>query len=88
MVTIPVGTQRFAASPFLESSQLLGEPNEIRRRAQEYDYLFLRGLVSHQTISDLRRDITGILEEAGWLDDGTDPMEAISTAEAKILGDA
>ena len=40
MVTIPVGIQRFAASPFLESSQLLGEPIETRRRAQEYDYLF------------------------------------------------
>ena len=86
MVTIPVGTQRHTASPFFDSNQLLGAPNELRRRAQEDGYLFFRGLVSHQAIDDLRRDITGILEEAGWLDDGTDPMEAISTADAKIIG--
>jgi hypothetical protein len=86
MVTIPVGTQRYTASQFLESNQLAGAPSELRRRAQQDGYLFLRGLVSHQAIVDLRCDITSLLEEVGWLDDGTDSMKAISTTDAKIIG--
>ena len=56
MVTIPVGTQRYTASQFLESNQLAGAPSELRRRAQQDGYLFLRGLVSHLVSSRYLRD--------------------------------
>ena len=83
-MTIQVGTDRREAAGFLESSDLLSDPDELSARARQDGYLFFHDLVQHDSILGLRRDITGILQRAGWLDADSDPMQAISTGEAKL----
>ena len=72
--------------PLRESNDLLAAPDRLRERAQHDGYLFVRGAVKRDSVLRLRRDVTGILRHAGWLDDGTDPMDAISTRDAKVMG--
>ena len=81
---IQVGAEQRRCTPFTESNDLLGRPGDLRARALEDGYLFIRALVPDQPIVRLRRDITAILDGAGWLDHGTDPLDAISTQEAKL----
>jgi hypothetical protein len=86
MTTLQVGTERRELSPFVESSDLLYAPSRLRERATKAGYLFVRDLVNHEAILRLRGDVTGILQNVGWLDEGTDPIDAISTKDAKING--
>ena len=85
-LNILVGNQQRDVAPFLESSDFLPSPARLRARALEDGYLFFRDLVSNDSILRLRRDVTRILYDVGWLNDGTDPMDAISTVEAKLSG--
>ena len=48
--------------------------------------MFFRGLVPQAAIRQLRGDITAILDAVGWLDAGTDPLAAISTQQARLMG--
>lgn len=73
-------------NPFLVSNDALDNPAELRARAQRDGYLFLRGVVDRDAIMAARRDIAGVLQRHGWLDDGTDPMDAISTREPVFEG--
>ena len=82
---VPQRVQR-AGYPFLESQDLLAAPDQLRERAQHDGYLFVRDVVNHDSVLRLRRDVISILQNAGWLDDGTDPMDAISTIDAKLMG--
>ena len=75
-------------TPFVESNDIRGDPEALRRRAHRDGYLFLRDLVDRDAILETRRDITAILKEAGWIDDGTDPFEAVTTQPAHIMGSA
>ena len=84
MSTHPVGNDERRLSPFVESGDLFDSPDQLRTRAAESGYLFFRDIVDNESILRLRRDITRIVEKAGWLDDGTDPFDAISTQEAKL----
>ena len=82
---VPQRVQR-AGYPFLESKDLLAAPDQLRERAQHDGYLFVHDVVNHDSVLRLRRDVTNILQNAGWLDDDTDPMDAISTIDAKVMG--
>ena len=82
--TVQVGAEQRRCTPFTESNDLLDRPSDLRTQALENGYLFIRALVPDRSILRLRRDIAAILDGAGWLDDGTDPLDAISTQEAKL----
>ena len=73
-------------TPFVESNDIVGDGDALRRRADRDGYLFLRDFVDGESILEPRRDITAILSEVGWIDDGTDPFEAISTHPALVSG--
>ena len=85
-MTILVGNEKRDVTPFVASNDLLNAPKRLRVRAHEEGYLFFRNLLDHASILRLRRDITQILDDVGWLDEGTDPTDVISTAEAKLMG--
>ena len=82
----PMTQEELGGYPLRESNDLLAAPDRLRERAQHDGYLFVRGAVNRGSVLRLRRDVTGILRNAGWLDDGTDPMDAISTRDAKVMG--
>ena len=72
--------------PFTESNDILGDSAALRRRADRDGYLFLRDLVDKEAILATRRAIPGLLKAVGWIDDGADPVEAITTHPALIAG--
>jgi hypothetical protein len=53
--------------PFRESSDVLGEPEGLRRRMAEDGYLYLRGLLPRRAVLEVRRQMLAIADEAGWL---------------------
>ena len=82
--SIDVEGRQVSTTPFVISNDLLGSPEQLRERANEDGYVFFRDLVDQASIKELRGDITRIIGEAGWLDDGTDPFDGISTKEARL----
>jgi hypothetical protein len=86
MTTVQVGAVQREARPFVESTDLRGDAEQLRRRAAADGYVFFRGLLGAAPIRRTRADITAILAGVGWLDAGTDPLDAISTQEAKFMG--
>ena len=86
MTTVQVGTERRPFTPFAVSNDLVERPRELRARALQDGYVFCRGLLPEAPIMQVRRDISAILDAVGWLDAGTDPSDAISTQEARLIG--
>jgi ectoine hydroxylase-related dioxygenase (phytanoyl-CoA dioxygenase family) len=63
---------------FTESNDLLGRPDEVRRRFKAQGYLFFRGLFPREKVLALRGAILGICRESGWIKDGTNLDDAIT----------
>jgi len=61
----------------------LEHPEELRRRLAEEGYLFLKKLQNTDRLLSLRRDIMQVLMEAGWLVEGTEPMDGIARVDAQ-----
>lgn len=59
-----------------ESSDIIHDPKEMRRRIAEEGYIFFRGLLDPAPIRELALDILAALQEEGWLRDGHPPEEA------------
>lgn len=64
--------------PFLDSTDVLNDGPELRRRMQRDGYLFLRGLLPAAVVEGLRLQILAIAREAGWLKAGTPLADAIA----------
>jgi len=62
---------------FEASNDALHDLPELRRRLNAEGYLFFRRLQDPDKLLALRADITRVLMEGGWLQPGTDPMDAI-----------
>ena len=73
--------------PFVDSSELKGDGEAIRRRADRDGYLFLRDIVDKQAVLEARRDITAVLHEVGWIDAGSDPDQAITSHPPHVSGE-
>jgi len=69
---------------FRVSNECLTDAEELRRRLAEDGYLFFRGLQNKDKTLALRRDITRVLYEAGWLVPDADPMLGIADASRRV----
>ncbi|HEY8667176.1 MAG TPA: phytanoyl-CoA dioxygenase family protein [Tepidisphaeraceae bacterium] len=67
-----------------ESTDLLGDGPALRQRIAEDGYLLLRGALRREEVLDARREMCQRVAKAGWLQPGTDPMEAIPAKDAKL----
>ena len=86
MTTVQIGTEQRRCVPFTASDDLVDRPRDLRARAREDGYVFIRGLVPETAIRQVRSDITAILDGVGWLDAGSAPFDAVSTQQARIMG--
>lgn len=73
--------------PFVESNDLSNDGEALRRRADRDGYLFLRNWVDKGSVLAARRDIAAVLQEAGWIDAGTDPDEAVTSHPPHVSGE-
>lgn len=65
----------------IDSAALLGDPEALRRRFAEDGYVFLRGLLDPEILSDVRRRIAAILARHGWVDDTDGTTRVIGRPE-------
>lgn len=72
--------------PFLESNDVFDNTLELCHRAKHDGYLFFRNLVDKEAILEVRRHFAEILKKHGWLDEGTELMDAITTKSPKREG--
>ena len=63
--------------PFVESNDVLDQPDRLQDRAKRDGYLFFRNLIDPDTILQLRRDFLEICDRHGWIKEGTDVMDGI-----------
>jgi hypothetical protein len=64
--------------PFLDSTDALQSPAELRARAARDGYLFFRGLLPPEPLRETRLRILGVCARHGFLAPGTDPDLAIA----------
>lgn len=72
--------------PFEDSTELLDSAELLRERAKRDGYLFFRRLVPRGDVSQLREAFVDILERHGWLNEGADAENLLSTQEARVEG--
>ncbi|MFF3350528.1 phytanoyl-CoA dioxygenase family protein [Streptomyces sp. NPDC002779] len=75
MDSVPVKFQVADLEPFEESTELLGDPEELRARAERDGYLFFRGLLDPEPILQLRSKVLEILTEHGLRASDADPLD-------------
>lgn len=73
-------------TPFIEADAD-ASAEELRALMQEHGYLFFRGLVPVDRVMEVRRDITNLCAEAGWLAPGSDPMEALANLDMEPVSE-
>lgn len=72
--------------PFVESNDIRHNTAALRQRADRDGYIFFRDAVDQEAIQQTRRDIAAVLQEAGWIDRGTEAVEAITSHPALVSG--
>lgn len=61
---------------YRDSMPIVHDREALRARLSEDGYLFFRRLVDPESVVDLRADVLLALDRSGWLEDGTDPLDA------------
>jgi Phytanoyl-CoA dioxygenase (PhyH) len=67
---------------FIDSTDVLREPEALRSRATEEGYLYFKGLLPKDLVLELRRQILGVCSKYGWVDLHSDLMDGVGNAEA------
>lgn len=67
---------------FVDSTELLEDPEALRARADEHGYLFFRGLLPEPDVLEVRRRILGVVSDHGWVAEGTELMDGIADQAA------
>lgn len=58
----------------IDSTDILGQPEELRQRGEKDGYLFFRGLLPKSDVLSLRCDLLAIVERYGWRQPGQDAL--------------
>ena len=65
------------------SNDASGDAEELRRRMDRDGYLFFRQLQCPDLLGALRREMLTVMQEGGWLMEGTDPVDGIANLAAR-----
>jgi ectoine hydroxylase-related dioxygenase (phytanoyl-CoA dioxygenase family) len=74
--SIPKLADKITLEPMYEANELLGDASALRNRLDKDGYLFFRDIVPVDRLQELRSQITGILAELGWIEDGAEQIKA------------
>ena len=65
------------------SNDARDDAEELRRRLDRDGYLFFRQLQRPDLLRALRREMLTVLQQGGWLAEGTDPVDGIANLDAR-----
>ncbi len=74
-------------NPFVDSSDIKEDGKALCQRADRDGYLYIRDFVDKEAVLQARHDIANVLQEVGWIDAGTDPMETITSHSPHVSGE-
>lgn len=75
------GQQGYSAvAEFRESSELIDSIDALQQRMASDGYLFFRSLLPADVLLQLRKKITAVLAEQGWIRGGSSQMQAIAAS--------
>ncbi|MGI8450465.1 MAG: phytanoyl-CoA dioxygenase family protein [Streptosporangiaceae bacterium] len=69
-----------AAAQLRPSTDVAGDPAELRRRLGEDGYLFFPALLERHRVAEAARDAMAVMADQGWLVPGSGPGEAMPRA--------
>lgn len=78
--------ERITPEPMYEANQLLHNVSALRERLAADGYLFFRNVVPVERLAELRDQITRILADQGWIEDGDERMKAIARGRPRREG--
>jgi len=73
---------------FTDSTDLLGQPQQLRARAAEDGFLYFRQFLPAEPVWELRRQMLEVVKRHGWLKPGTELMDGIVDHDAVAASDA
>ena len=68
--------------PFVDSTAIVGDASELRRRMDRDGYLYVKGLLPKMLLEKLRLKWLAILDQEGWLKEGTKVEQGIANLQA------
>ena len=71
--------------PFVDMTNLLNQPEELRLRGMEDGCLFFAGLLSPSKVNGVRSNILYVCDKHGWLKEGSDHTEGMANKEVLVL---
>ncbi len=74
--------------PMTASNDLLGDQAALQERIAEEGFLYLSAVLDSQVLLHLRRDITSILAEEGWIVGGKEQLNAVAARTPLQEGEA
>ena len=75
-----------STAKLIKSNNIQYDSFALRNQAEQKGYLFFSDLIDPNMIMEVRRGITSILQEVGWIDIDTDPLLAITSHVARLTG--
>tara|TARA_B100000745_G_scaffold141587_1_gene92526 strand:+ start:1873 stop:2769 length:897 start_codon:yes stop_codon:yes gene_type:complete len=73
-------------SPLIKSNDIRYDGAALRQQAHCQGYLFFPALIGPASILKIRSDIVSILQQVGWIDADTDPLQACTSHKACVSG--
>ena len=71
--------------PLVDMTDLLDQPEEMRRRGAEDGYLYFAGLLSPSKVNDLRSQILSVCDRHGWVKEGSDLAEGLANKDILVV---
>ncbi len=71
--------------PLVDRTDLLNQPEELRRIGEENGCLFFAGLLSPSKVNNVRAQILSVCDKHGWVKEGTDYTEGIANPEVIVV---
>ena len=80
------GSEMIAPEPMYEANELLNDAAAVRARLEADGYLFFRNIIPVERLLELRNQITTILAEQRWIEDGAQRMRAKAISRPRREG--
>lgn len=83
----PILAEKVTPEPMFEANELLGNTRALRSRLDSDGYLFFRDIIPVELLQELREQITGVLAQLGWIEEGQEQSQARAISRPRREGE-